>query len=480
MVWFRPSGRAGGRPGGVCAAGGLGARAGARATEGARGLTTAALDKLLRHALEAAVAVARAGEEATPVVPAPVPLRPFLQFAKLPARAVDATRRAIDTDDDFRARVAEVVAEDDVGRAGWLWLTRPPGWEGDLESLQRGVTEAGAADADRRVENEARRRLAGAEAAVKRAEAAAATAAGESARAAAALAEERRDRRAATQEAQALAAQLEQVGTERDRARADRDRVREEANRAQQRAAELKRSLDDLRDRPPAPPLRLEPTAPDAPAPDVAGERLRAAASALLAAASAAGAMAASLQTAALAMGAEAPTPPPSASGLAPGLARIRRPKPPRRAPAPIPPGVLDDSVEAADHLVRVPGMTLLVDGYNASQTGWPELTIAEQRRRLTDALAELVARTGVDVSVVFDGADLPWPAAAPTTARLVKVGFSPVDVEADDVILERVAALPPSRPVLVASSDRRVRDGSAAMGANVISSPQLLGALRR
>ncbi|MDQ6725562.1 MAG: NYN domain-containing protein, partial [Actinomycetota bacterium] len=167
----------------------------------------------------------------------------------------------------------------------------------------------------------------------------------------------------------------------------------------------------------------------------------------------------------------DAPTAPPT---------RATRPRRPRRVPVPLPPGVLDDSVEAADHLVRVPGMTLLVDGYNASLSVWPELTIAEQRRRLVDALAELAARSGVDASVVFDGADTAWPAAWPAGPRQVKVSFSPADVEADDVILERVAALDPSRRVLVASSDRRVRDGAAALGANVISSAQLLGALRR
>jgi predicted RNA-binding protein with PIN domain len=81
---------------------------------------------------------------------------------------------------------------------------------------------------------------------------------------------------------------------------------------------------------------------------------------------------------------------------------------------------------------------------------------------------------------VVFDGADPVWPAVVPTTARRVKVSFSPADVEADDVILARVADIDPSRPVLVASSDRRVRDGAAAQGANVISSDQLLAVMRR
>jgi predicted RNA-binding protein with PIN domain len=141
---------------------------------------------------------------------------------------------------------------------------------------------------------------------------------------------------------------------------------------------------------------------------------------------------------------------------------------------------VVDDSVEAADHLCRVPGVAMLVDGYNVSQLGWPDLPIAEQRRRLVDALTELVARTGADVSVIFDGAESAWPAAVPTTSRLVKVSFSPGDVEADDVVLSRVAELDPTRPVLVASTDRRVRDGATALGANVISSAQLLAALRR
>ena len=60
------------------------------------------------------------------MVPAPVALRPFLHFPRLPVRAGVAARRAVDADDEFRGRVAEAVSEGDVGRAGWLWLTRPP------------------------------------------------------------------------------------------------------------------------------------------------------------------------------------------------------------------------------------------------------------------------------------------------------------------------------------------------------------------
>ena len=420
------------------------------------------------------------------MVPAPVALRPFLHFAKLPVRAVVAARRAVDADDEFRGRVAEAVTESDVGRAGWLWLTRPHGWEAELESLASGVAEAGEAAADRRAENEARRRLAGAEAATQRAEAAVATAQAEAARATAALTEERRARRAVTQEAEDLSRRLEQATGERDRARGERDRARDEAGRAQRKASELKEALEELRRTPPPVHQPVAPPAPEGATAAEAGpaaEEVRRAAGALLQASGAAAGMATSLRQAAVALGADLPQPQrpparPEPAGAPPR--RERSARPPRRVPVALPPGVLDDSVEAADHLFRVPGITVLVDGYNASQLGWFELPIAEQRRRLVDALTELAARTGADISVVFDGADPVGPAVVPTTARLVKVSFSPADVEADDVVLARVADLDPGRAVVVASSDRRVGDGSAALGANVISSAQLLAALRR
>jgi predicted RNA-binding protein with PIN domain len=419
--------------------------------------------------------VARSGEEDTPVVPAPVALRPFLNFAKLSSSAVAAARRAVDNDDDFRARVAEEASQDEVGRAGWLWLTRPDGWQEELDAMASGVAEAGEAAAERRAENEARRRLEGAQAATRRAEAAAAAAQAESVRATTALAEERRARRAATEEAEDLARRLEQVTAERDQARNERDRAREEGSRSRRRVAELAQALEELRSAPPPAPAPA-PAAAMEPAPTVDPEEIRLAGAALLSAAGAAAGMAESLRRAAEAL-APAPAPPPEPP---PAPAVPRRPRPPRRTPVPLPPGVLDDSVEAADHLFRVPNIAVLVDGYNASQRGWFDLPIAEQRRRLVDALTEVAMRSGADVTVIFDGAESAWPAAVPKTSRLVKVTFSPADVEADDVILDRIGQEPVERPVVVVSSDRRVRDGARQRGADVISSDQLLSALRR
>jgi predicted RNA-binding protein with PIN domain len=101
----------------------------------------------------------------------------------------------------------------------------------------------------------------------------------------------------------------------------------------------------------------------------------------------------------------------------------------------------------------------------------------------LVDAVDELVIRTGVDAQVVFDGAEVAEPGPLTRTGgrrRAAKVAFSPPDVEADDVILDLVDAVPLSRPVVVASDDRRVQDGARLRGANVIGTGQLLAVPRR
>jgi predicted RNA-binding protein with PIN domain len=161
------------------------------------------------------------------------------------------------------------------------------------------------------------------------------------------------------------------------------------------------------------------------------------------------------------------------------GVSRNDAP-PARRVPVALPGGLLDDSVEAVEHLLRAPGLLLLVDGYNVTMTGWPELPVGEQRRRLLSALGETAARTGTAVDVVFDGADVE-PLTAPHQVRqLVRVRFSPPGVEADDVLLDMLTQLPPARPVAVVSSDNRVRDGAKRQGANLVHARQLMALLRR
>ena len=115
------------------------------------------------------------------------------------------------------------------------------------------------------------------------------------------------------------------------------------------------------------------------------------------------------------------------------------------------------DSVTALDALLAVHALHLVVDGYNVSKTGYPELPLADQRTRLAGQLVALAARTRVEITVVFDGAGV---IAAPTRgARGVRVLFSDPGVLADDVIRALVAAEPQGRPVVVATSDRAVVD---------------------
>ena len=163
------------------------------------------------------------------------------------------------------------------------------------------------------------------------------------------------------------------------------------------------------------------------------------------------------------------------------GAKRLRAGQAERRHPVSLPPAVFDDSFEAGEYLVRVGGMQLIVDGYNVTICSWPHLDLPQQRQRLVDALAELAMRTGISVNVVFDGLDAGGRVRPPTAARRqVRVTFSPEGVDADEVIVDLVDQLDYSRPVVVATDDRRVRDDVSGRGANVISVVQLLAVLGR
>ena len=96
---------------------------------------------------------------------------------------------------------------------------------------------------------------------------------------------------------------------------------------------------------------------------------------------------------------------------------------------------------------------------------------------RLLAGLAPVVARLGVETTVVFDAA----AASARTTAqapRGVKVVFSPAGVIADDVIRDLVAAEPAGRVVVVVSSDREVVEDVARDGARAFAAEALVGLL--
>ncbi|GAA4548415.1 NYN domain-containing protein [Amycolatopsis samaneae] len=134
--------------------------------------------------------------------------------------------------------------------------------------------------------------------------------------------------------------------------------------------------------------------------------------------------------------------------------------------------------VAALDRYLALPNVHLIVDGYNVTKTGYPELALADQRDRLIHQLSALAARTGAEVTVVFDGAGvLSVPAAVP---RGVRVLFSERGVLADDVIRSLVAAEPAGRPMVVATSDRAVADSVRGGGAHPAPSAVLVSRLSR
>ncbi|MBT3150969.1 NYN domain-containing protein [Streptomyces sp. CHD11] len=126
------------------------------------------------------------------------------------------------------------------------------------------------------------------------------------------------------------------------------------------------------------------------------------------------------------------------------------------------------------DQLLALPQAHLVVDGYNVTKTGYPQMPLEKQRLRLLGQLAQLAAQTGAEVTCVFDGAELAAPVLL-APPRGVRVLFSKPGVTADELIRRLVRAEPPGRPVIVASTDREVADGVARAGARPIASALLL-----
>ncbi|WP_307797170.1 NYN domain-containing protein [Actinomadura barringtoniae] len=138
-----------------------------------------------------------------------------------------------------------------------------------------------------------------------------------------------------------------------------------------------------------------------------------------------------------------------------------------------------DDDPQLLDRLLTLPQVHLVVDGYNVTKTGYGELPLADQRRRLLSGLGGLVAQTKAEVTCVFDGAELDAPVAI-GAPRGVRVLFSHPGQTADELIGELVRAEPSGRAVVVVSSDREVADAARKANARPAVSSLLLRRLSR
>ncbi|WP_322747412.1 MULTISPECIES: NYN domain-containing protein [unclassified Frankia] len=143
--------------------------------------------------------------------------------------------------------------------------------------------------------------------------------------------------------------------------------------------------------------------------------------------------------------------------------------------------GLAEDDPGVVDEVLAIPGVHLIVDGYNVTKRGYGSLTLQAQRARLLSGLGALVGRAPEsEITVVFDATAVIARPVGVTAPRGVRVVFSRSGQLADEEIIRLVRAEPAGRPVAVVTSDREVAETSRMSGARPIPSAALLTRLDR
>lgn len=378
------------------------------------------------------------------VTPLPAALKQVAGFA--PARRARLGATAIMTelerDEELRERVAvhvRVRATDDVvDVAALAWLERTGDWTDAVRRVAELPSSNGDAARAEQREQRLRERADEAERALR---------------------EQRRSHKEALDALKAEVATLRRtLGETRTRERAAREEAEEARTRAEDDAARSDRELRQLR----AQVARLE---------EQVGEQRRAARTDRDGATVRARMLLDTLGEAVSGLRRELALP---ASSSTPGE-RAEEAYAEERAATPGPPPVQEAS-RLAQYLA-LPRPRLIVDGYNVTKAAWPTQSLEAQRTRLLTLLGSLVARTGAETTVVFDGAGAdPRARSAVAAPRGVKVVFSPAGVIADDVIRDLVAAEPAGRVLVVVTDDRALGADVRRAGARLAGAGALVG----
>ncbi len=404
----------------------------------------------LRGALEFAVRFADEARRNAAPVTVPAPVRALVGKPRVPTAALGKLRRAIEADPGFREQLARVVTPELVDPVGYVWLTRTEGWETRLAAL---VADVERAEHDRELETELQRER-------KRREAA--------------------EQRATRERAKVvgLEMQVEQLGTELDERRAEVDGLADQCRTMRAELIDARNEVRHANDRAAAAAARAESLETDRDDASARAARAEGTRDEVLAARvesslesgriAEAAVIARDLAAQLSALAEQAGVPDRRAAGTVGA---------PVRRPLSLPGGVVGDSEAAAEHLLRS-GASVLVDGYNVSMLGWPDIDLADQRRALLDAVENLARRVGADLTVVFDGARV--VGAAAEGRRVVRVVYSSDGATADDVIRDEVARLPAGRAVVVVTNDAEIVRDVRAAGANTLTSEQFLAVARR
>ena len=402
----------------------------------------------LRDVLMQSVEVARAGQKEKPPIDPPPRLKKVLMFKKFTERAMDQVREVVESDDEFRDRVIDAITEEEVGRFGWLWLTRPDGWQQESTELAAEAQRKSEAAADAQRTQELVQRLQRAEAAQKKADSQRDKASRERDEARIQAAQARTEVRRAEEEAQRLVTELDKAKAALDAAESNSARAQRKQNRTDEKLRSAVAQVDGLN-------KQLKDSR------EQYGEEVSSLKTRL----------AAAEDEVAMARAAGFELPP----EVEP------KPEPPpltKRMPVPMPGGLLNDTPEAAEFLLRqVPEVVVLVDGYNVTFKNWEKLPVQEQRHRFLQKMEELSARyTGAKFVVVFDGTETDYDYISTTARSLgVTVRFSQPGVTADDYIINQCDSYPLSRQLVVVSEDGEVRERARNRGANLVHPRKLL-----
>ncbi len=405
----------------------------------------------LRDSLIAAMEVARAGLKEKPPIDPPPRLKRFVGFAKFTRQALGQVRAVVEDDEEFRERVAAGIDENGVGRIGWLWLTRPEGWEDECRELAAAAEEQSERQVDAQSIRALEQKLERAEAAAERAERQREKAERDREAARTQATQAQAEVRKAAGDVEALTAEREELAEGKKASEDQLDRVQRQLARAeaklksaQAKSSKLDKELRDSRRQHEVETGELE-------------QRLAEAENEV-------------------ALAREAGFEPPAEPEPEPPDMSAESPT--KRIPADLPPGMLRDTVEAAEHLMRhVPNLAVLVDGYNVTHKSWGELPVQEQRQRFLQKVEEMSARyAGTEFVVVFDGQQVDYDYIQTTPRSVgVKVEFSTPPETADDRIASLCGAYPKSRPIAVVSQDNEVRQQARDQGANLIHPHKLL-----
>lgn len=140
-----------------------------------------------------------------------------------------------------------------------------------------------------------------------------------------------------------------------------------------------------------------------------------------------------------------------------------------------------DDDPATIDEVLAVPGVHLIIDGYNVTKRGYGSLSLHAQRSRLLAGLGALAGRAPEsEITVVFDATAVTSRPVGATAPRGVRVLFSRSGELADEEIVRLVRAEPPGRPIAVVTSDREVSESCAESGARAVPSAALVARLER